>query len=96
MPKLGPELEMSTKEVSYREVRGGVVAYIERRRASSTRPVPIDIGDQEEEEEEGIDDSPEYQTWEGAKNTHETEDGKWTNVAGRGNGWEGSHHREQG
>lgn len=46
---LDSDMELSGTEASYREVRGDAVAHVERRRESSIRPVPMDIGNQEEE-----------------------------------------------
>lgn len=54
MLELPQKLEMEHKEVSYREVRDFVIAYIKRRGGTSNQPVPMDIGNQEEEEYDGF------------------------------------------
>lgn len=49
--KFRSKLEMSNGGVPCREAKDGIVAFVERRRASSIRPAPMDIRNQEEREE---------------------------------------------
>lgn len=87
-PELRSKLELSINKVSFREVREDAVAYIERRRDASTRPVPMDIGSQEEEEDE-----EEYSVRSGvpelglSQDPPELEDASW-GTAERGDIWE--------
>lgn len=50
-----------------------MVSFIECRRDASFRPAPMDIGNQEEKDEEPF-YAPEFQCWGGATNPHEMED----------------------
>lgn len=77
VPALRSKLEMSSRDMSYREVKEDALAYIGRRHDFSTRPVPMDIGIHEEEGEEDsyTYHAPKLQNWRGAAEPYDLDDG---------------------
>lgn len=77
------KLEMASKGVSYRGVRGDMFAHLERRRASSANKlVPIETWNQEGEEEYTC-YSPEFQHRGGAVEPCSMDDEMWVDPQGQ-------------
>lgn len=85
-PELRSKLELFGNEVPFPEGMDDVVAYIERRRDASIRPVPMDVRNHEDEEELTY-HAFKFQSWGGATGSFDMEDGCWVN-AQNNLGWE--------
>lgn len=82
---------MYTRELSFQKVKDEVVSYIERCPGASPRSVPMDVGNQAEEDE-GTFNAPAFQCWGGATDPHEMEHWRWRTgvwaIVGGTWGWE--------
>lgn len=78
---LRERLETDNKDMSYKEVRDDLLAYIERRReAQADGPMPVDTRNQEEEEY--MYSAPDFQQWGGARDPCVMEEEAWADLEG--------------